>query len=52
MNPDELAEKIVHDLESSDKDIKKYSSIMSRLREQTLNNTMKHINNFLFNENI
>ncbi len=52
MNPDELAEKIFYDLESSDKDIKKYSSIMSRLREQTLNNTMKHINNFLFNENI
>ena len=48
---DELAQNIEKDLISFTKDNNKFTNLMYKLEQDTLENTMNKINSFLFNEN-
>ena len=47
---DELVDNLVKDLEHTNKDDNKISDLINSLGQKTLTDTMKNINNFLFNE--
>ena len=50
MNPLELADNLVKDLENPSKEISKIATIINNLGQKTLTDTMKNINIFLSNE--
>ena len=50
-SPDELANYLITDLENIEKLTSQSSELINKLSQKTLNNTMRNINNFLFNEN-
>lgn len=49
---DELADKIKNDLNIQNKNHDKFRQIMISLKQNTLNKTMRKVNNFLFNETL